>query len=273
MARKKSKQSIAIYVDGIQAFKKSKPINLIEVFGNRLRSQDRKGNDSGTIYFSPTILGSLLKQYDKACGGKGSFTSWIEKTLKSVYFELYSGEIVPLSSVSELHLITPQQQVQVLNNNSILPQNVKLSSIQIGAIPQPAIQKQNNMYEVYICRKGSTTPERVYLGDKLNLAKNGVEDLTLDHVVTTYDMREQYYDDLECIAKIDALIRYVRPQFSSIKNFRSQCNAIAKYIVDNKIIDFMDLTALNKLRDELDLIVRATRGIRVCSKRVNKLSV
>jgi len=263
-----AKKIITIWVDGEQEFKNNKPVNLIDVFENRLRSQDRPGNDSGTLYFSPTILCSLLNQYDKACGSKGSFTTWIENTLNSVYFELMSGEILPLSAISQLHLRFIQQEG---NNNCVLPAKITLSNIPLGAIPQPSIQTQGDMYEVYICRNGSSTPERVYLGDKLNLAKDGVKDLTLDHVVTTYDMREQYHDDLEYIAKIDALIRYFHQRHNSISNFRSECTAIAKDIAD--ITDFNDKTALNKLNEELALIVRATRGIRVCSKRVNKLSV
>ena len=276
MARKKSKQSIAIYVNGKPVFNDNKkPKNLIEVFESRLRSQDRVGNDSGTLYFSPRILSHLMTKYDEAYGKKGyvksgSFTKWIENTLKSVYFELMSGEIVPLSAISKLHLISSKQQEQVENSKDWCPQknSLKLSNFQIGDIPQQHSSHKPTMYEVYICRKDSDEKEPVYLGDKLNLLEDGLRDLTLDHVVTTYDMREQYHEDLAYIAKIDALIRYFLPKDEKFEKNRS---SIAKNI--EYIIDFNDETALNKLKEELDLIVRATRGIRVCSKRVNKLSV
>lgn len=267
MARKNSKQVIKIFVNGSKQQKNGKDVNLIDVFENRLRSQDRAGNNSGTLYFSPTILCTLLNNYDAACSNEGSFITWINNTLKSVYFELQTGEIIPLSAVSELHLKSSTQQVA---NNSVSLQNIKLSSLQLVNIPTPSAQTQNNMYEAYICRVGSNKQERVYLGDKLNLAKDGTSDLTLDHVVTTYDMREQYQNDLEYIAKIDALIRFFIPQHPQMKS-RTLYNAIAKDIV--QIINFKDQTALNKLNEELALIVRATRGIRVCTARVNKLSI
>ena len=262
-----AKQVIKIFVNGSKQQKNGKDVNLIDVFENRLRSQDRAGNNSGTLYFSPTILCTLLNNYDAACSNEGSFITWINNTLKSVYFELQTGEIIPLSAVSELHLESSTQQVA---NNSVSLQNIQLSSLQLVNIPTPSAQTQNNnMYEVYICRVGSNKQERVYLGDKLNLAKNGTMDLTLDHVVTTYDMREQYQNDLEYIAKIDALIRFFIPQHPKMKS-RKLYNAIATDIAN--IISFNDQTALNKLNDELALIVRATRGIRVCTARVNKLS-
>ena len=198
---------------------------------------------SGGICFFPSLIGQILKNF----GNKKSYTQWIEMTLESVYFELDSGKIVPLRSVEHLYL---KETVF----SSILPSSGSSLSGIAPIASTTATSSSVSWYEVYIDYKENGHPftnERVYLGDDLNLARGGIEDVTLDHVVPIRDILTDYAHQLPYLSAISNIVHYVKS--SSFKN-------VKPYIISNISTNIVG---------ELNLIVQKTRGIRICSGRVN----
>jgi len=216
---------------------------LMSIFKSRVNTQRRFGNISGGICFIPSLVKQILKNF----GNQTLYDQWLEKTLDSVYFELESGKIVPLRLVNHLYL-----NEAVIT--SILPSNV--TPLQ-GILPKTytsTTSSSNSWYEVYIdyIEKGQVfTNERVYLGDDLNLAKGGIEDVTLDHVVPIRNILTDYANQLPYLTAISRIIQGVKsPSYSVVK----------PYITGN---------ISTQIVNELNLIVQKTRGIRICSGRVN----
>lgn len=223
-----------------------KPYNhgkdLIKVFQSRINTQRRSGNQSGGICFNPSLIRQLLNKL----GNKKAYNQWIEQTLDSVYFELVSGKIVPLRLVEHLYL-----------KEAAIPSIMTSSGVPLPGIkpitPAPALPSSISWYEVYIdysenCQ--TFTNERVYLGDDLNLARGGIEDVTLDHVVPIRDILTDNASRLPYLTAISFIA----------KSVGTSSAAVSSYITGN-------ISA--QIVDELNLIVQKTRGIRICSGRVN----
>lgn len=223
-----------------------KPYNLdkdlIKVFKSRINTQRRNGNVSGGICFHPSLIRQILNNL----GNKTAYNQWIEQTLDSVYFELYSGKIVPLRLVEQLYL------KEVVTPPIALSSGISLSGIS-PKTPISTSSSSISWYEVYIDYKENCqtfTDERVYLGDDLNLARGGIEDVTLDHVVPMRDILTDYVNHLPYLTAISIITQSVGTSYTNV----------SPHITGN-------ISA--QIADELGLIVRKTRGIRICSGRVN----
>ena len=270
---------IDVYVDGklFNDPKTNKKVDLVENYKERLNTQRRLGNQSGSLYFIPFLLLSILDKYDKNKANPNGYKKlkdkWFETMLNSVYFELTSGRIVPLYAVEKISLETCSLRQPPSVPQNILP--LKLSNLP-QPLPQPVFRSKKKVYSVFIDyniveheydKKNKTyntkirnyNHERVNLGDEINLAEGGIEDLTLDHVVPIYSVLEAYREQLPYISMIDQLIK--------LHNGDYRVGTITH------LIDSDDPESLKELQKELNFVMRATRGLRVCSQRVNKLSV
>ena len=217
--------------------------DLISVFKSRINTQRRNGNLSGGICFIPSLIRQILKKF----GNKTFYDQWLEKTLDSVYFELDSGKIVPLRFVEHLYL-------KETATKSILPSSGSSLSGIAPIAYTPTTSSSVSWYEVYVDYKENCqtyTNERVYLGDDLNLARGGIEDVTLDHVVPIRDVLTDFADQLPYLKAISYIVQNIKPSsYTNVKNYI--INDISTHLVN-----------------ELNLIVQKTRGIRICSGRVN----
>jgi len=216
--------------------------DLMSIFKSRITTQRRYGNLFGGICFIPSLIGQILKN----SGHKTDYNKWIDKTLDSVYFELESGKIVPLRFVEHLYL-------KETTIKSILPCS-GTSLPGIAPIANIATISSNNWYAVYLDyveNNHTYTNERVYLGDDLNLAYGGIKDVTMDHVVPIRDILTNYADKLPYLTAISCIMQSVKsPSYSNVNS----------YITSN---------ISSQIVNELNLIVQKTRGIRICSGRVN----
>ena len=116
---------IDVYVDGklFNDPKTNKKVDLVENYKERLNTQRRLGNQSGSLYFIPFLLLSILDKYDKNKANPNGYKKlkdkWFETMLNSVYFELTSGRIVPLYAVEKISLETCS-----LRQPPSVPQNI-----------------------------------------------------------------------------------------------------------------------------------------------------
>ena len=250
----------------INHVKEKKSLNTI--FKSRFRSQDRLGQ----IYFLPNLYSQLLPAFEKSLGiNNSAMNEWLEICLKNTYFQLLNGEIVPLSNISEVHLISPQgpinsMQLSKLSGEMFKPAEFKgkvtLTSVTTGAttIPNPStLLSVSKIYEVYIvrCCGNNNRPERVWLGDDINLVL-GVDDLTLDHNQPVSQVLEANRNNLPYIMVIDQLIRsmYYNYNKSKITSIISQIN-------------LSDQRAYSGLIDEMMFVLRESHGIKICSPIAN----
>ena len=227
---------------------------LKKIFENRLKTQQRHGNMNGGLYFIPSLIYSLLIRYDKELYHKKTQSKkWMNYLLNTIFFELMSGEIVPLNVVKELKLIEMKRMKMLFDKqNSQIQRRIKLSEKEVCLKAQD--YNFSKKYGVYITRDGSCTLEKVFLGTEHGAVED-IDDVSLDHVTPICQVLREQSAKLNYITKIDHLIR------NSNKDYR--ISTIEKYI------EFNDQDALNGLWDELFLIIRETHGLRVCDILVN----
>ena len=244
--------AIDIYIN-----KKKYKYTLEKVLKDRLNSQDRKVNKLGEIVFYPSVVGNILTNYENILKLKNNaYEMWLNNSLRSVYFELKTGEIVPLCLVQELELVPVDIFKSVLSKRRYL-----LSK------PTPHIYitmvKSGKMYEVYIkyldpknC--GHIIRQRVYVGTKDNLVKD-LKDFTIDHV---QPMKQTLSQNILYLPYLSAISRLIYD--SGCKSDRT---TVRKTI--SGYINYRDRIAYNGLVEELNLILRETKGLRMIASVMN----
>ena len=230
---------------------------LETIIKNRLRTQNRNGSKAGNLYFYPSVICKILNTYEENANRKNTqrvFDSWLDSFLESVYFELITGKIVPLNMVKKVNLIP-------INNSSHSLQNPIVCGVSLlkkgGNFPPP-IQKIEQKYEVHIVyiEQQQEKTEQVYVGTQGNVV-TGISDLTVDHVQPIKETLQKNILDLTCIHGIDEIIRA-----SGYTTKNEICKEIPKYIeINDEIYDM--------LKDELNLILRETKGLRMIASSVN----
>ena len=224
--------------------------NFIKIIISRIRTQRRAATKYGGIDFDPPLISAILE----LLGDKDNiFDKWMEKTINSVYF-LVGERKVYLKNVKKIHF---QRDDNYKIPCTTLPYKIKipivLSEIMVQKIASPKV------YCVKIQLKKGLCPSRtclVNLGDKLNIAQ-GIEDVTLDHVVPIRQVLDDNINQLPCLAKIS----YIKGTLKSKK-----VATICSMITPN---DSQKEGVIRQIQNELNLIVEKTKGIRICAKRVN----
>lgn len=241
--------AVEIIIDG-----KKHPEDLDSILKNRLRTQDRNGNDNGGLYFYPSLICTLLHQYENApsyTGSKLGFVNWLNDSLDSVFFQVGCCRKISYSKVESLIL----ESVPIKNRCLTLQKAVKYK---LSALLPAITSKQDIKYKVSVKLKGGVQkPLRVNVGTKDNLI-TGIKDLTIDHVQPISKTLKKNTAKLKYISVLDAMIRMLG--LKNKEDIRTQIPTL---------IHYNDKEAREGLVKELDLILCETKGLRMVASSVN----
>lgn len=228
--------------------------DLDTILKNRLRTQDRNGNDNGGLYFYPSMICTILHNYEKQPGvisKKYGFVNWLNNSLDSVFFNVGCCRKILYSEVESLIL----ESHAICEIGLSLP---KATSYKLSTLFPYLTTKQKNKFKVFVKLKRSTQkPLRVNVGTKDNLI-TGIDDLTIDHIQPISETLKKNASKLKYISLLDAMIRTLK--LNSKRDIRQQIP---------QCIDYNDITAYNELKKELNLIIRETKGLRMIASSVN----
>ena len=211
-----------------------------QIIISRLRTQRRHATKYGGIGFNPPLISAVLKKYNDST----TFPNWINAILNTIFFEVRKGKVF-LQEVEKIILI------------SVPSQNITVTHFPIKKYKH-LVPPKLKLFKVYIktSKWKSHAQYRVMLGDKLNLASD-IDDITLDHIVPIRRVLDDNKNKLHYLTEIS----YIE-ETSGTKVVKQICNNFnAPSALSNNII--------KGIKNELNFIIKMTKGIRIRVKRVN----